>query len=70
MLAKTGLLALLGALPAVLACGAHTGGVPKATRTQQLSKPIYVKSGQVYDGQWARFERGPSTCNQQGEGGT
>lgn len=71
MFVKAGaaVLALLGALPVTFACEAHTGGVPVATSTKQLSEPIYVKAGEVYDGGWAKFDRSPSSCSDQGEGG-
>ncbi|KAJ4352937.1 hypothetical protein N0V95_003790 [Ascochyta clinopodiicola] len=68
MLVNTAVLALLGALPAALACGAYTGGVPKPTSTKQISEPIYVKAGQIFDAGWAKYDRSPSSCGS-GEGG-
>jgi hypothetical protein len=62
-------LALLAAAPTALACLGYEGGVPKATGNVPLSAPIYVKAGEVYDGGWRKFDRSPSTCNGQGEGG-
>ncbi|KAH6621699.1 family 3 polysaccharide lyase [Boeremia exigua] len=61
-------LALLGALPAALACKGYTGGLPKATSSKKISAPIYVKAGQVFDGGWAKYDRSPSSCDS-GEGG-
>jgi hypothetical protein len=62
-------LALLAAAPTALACLGYEGGVPTPTENVPLSKPIYVKAGEVYDGGWRKFDRSPSTCNDQGEGG-
>ncbi|TDZ74763.1 putative pectate lyase F [Colletotrichum trifolii] len=71
MLANAGTLtlALLSALPSTLACLGWEGGLPKATSTKQISAPIYVKSGQVFDGGWAKYDRNPTSCNEQVEGG-
>ncbi|TDZ19781.1 putative pectate lyase F [Colletotrichum orbiculare MAFF 240422] len=71
MLANAGTLtlALLSALPSTLACLGWEGGLPKATSTKQISAPIYVKSGQVFDGGWAKYDRSPTSCNEQVEGG-
>lgn len=71
MFAKSGaaVIALLGALPAASACLGYTGGVPVPTSTKQISAPIYVKAGEVFDAGWAKYDRNPSSCNGQGEGG-
>lgn len=62
--------ALLAAAPTALACLGYEGGVPEPTENVALSEPIYVKAGEVYDGEWRKFDRNPSTCSEQGEGGT
>ncbi|KDN65652.1 putative pectate lyase F [Colletotrichum sublineola] len=59
---KTGIVSLLAALPITLACLGYEGGVPVATSTKTNSKYIEVKVGQVYDGGWARFDRGSGAC--------
>jgi hypothetical protein len=61
--------ALLAAAPTAFACLGYTGGVPKPTGNVALTAPIYVKAGQIYDGGWRKFDRNPSTCNGQNEGG-
>lgn len=66
-LAKLASLAAL--VPAALACNAYTGGVPAATTTKTNSKVIEVPAGTVYDGGWARFDRGSGACSDQAEGG-
>lgn len=63
---KVGVLAAL--LPSALACLGYEGGVPKATTTYSNKQYIEVKKGQVYDGKWARFDRGSGACGG-GEGG-
>ncbi|KFY78458.1 hypothetical protein V501_02749 [Pseudogymnoascus sp. VKM F-4519 (FW-2642)] len=63
------LVSLAALLPAALACNAYTGGVPTATSTKTNSKVIEVAAGKVYDGGWARFDRGSGACNEQAEGG-
>lgn len=65
---RTQLLALASALPAALACLGYEGGVPVATASHSNSAPITVKSGQVYDCGWARYDRGSGACGD-GEGG-
>lgn len=65
---RTQLLALASALPAALACLGYEGGVPVATASHSNSAPITVKSGQVYDCGWARYDRGSGACKD-GEGG-
>lgn len=64
----TQLLALASALPVALACLGYEGGVPVATASHSNSAPITVKSGQVYDCGWARYDRGSGACGD-GEGG-
>lgn len=61
--------ALLGALPMTLACLGYEGGLPKPTSNKQISAPIYVKSGEVFDGGWAKHDRNPTSCREQVEGG-
>ena len=63
-------LALLAAAPTSLACEAYADGLPTATENVALSEPIYVKAGEVYDGGWRKFDRNPTSCNDQSEGGT
>ncbi|KAF4778798.1 polysaccharide lyase family 3 [Colletotrichum scovillei] len=60
---------LLGALPMTLACLGYEGGLPKPTSNKQISAPIYVKSGEVFDGGWAKYDRNPTSCREQVEGG-
>ncbi|KXH68744.1 polysaccharide lyase family 3 [Colletotrichum salicis] len=71
ILSKIGVLtaALLGALSTTLACLGYEGGLPKATSNKQISAPIYVKSGEVFDGGWAKYDRNPTSCREQVEGG-
>ncbi|KAK7714834.1 hypothetical protein SLS63_011569 [Diaporthe eres] len=64
----TQLLALASALPVALACLGYEGGVPVATASHSNSSPITVKSGEVYDCGWARYDRGSGACGD-GEGG-
>jgi len=63
------LVSLTAALPAALACNGYTGGLPTATSTVTSSKVIEVRAGQVYDGQWKKYDRGSGACNGQAEGG-
>jgi hypothetical protein len=67
MLFKFGLVAV-ALVPSTLACLGYEGGVPKATDTHSNSNFIEVKAGQVYDGKWARYDRGSGACGS-GEGG-
>lgn len=70
MFAKAGTLALLAAAaPTALACLGYEGGVPVPTENVAISAPIYVKAGEVFDGGWRKYDRNPSTCNDQSEGG-
>ncbi|KAK7440342.1 hypothetical protein CaCOL14_007997 [Colletotrichum acutatum] len=71
MLSNIGVLtaALLGALPTTSACLGYEGGLPKATSNKQISAPIYVKSGEAFDGGWAKYDRNPTSCREQVEGG-
>lgn len=66
-LAKLASIAAL--LPAALACNAYTGGVPTPTSTKTNSAVIEVAAGQVFDGGWAKYDRGSGACNDQAEGG-
>ncbi|TQN69675.1 putative pectate lyase F, partial [Colletotrichum shisoi] len=43
--------------------------LPKATSNKAISAPIYVKSGQVFDGGWAKYDRNLTSCRSQQEGG-
>ncbi|KAI8714325.1 Pectate lyase [Fusarium sp. LHS14.1] len=56
-------------LPSAMACLGYTGGVPKPTDHHSNSKVIEVKAGQVYDGKWAKYDRGSGACKGQNEGG-
>jgi pectate lyase len=69
MLSPITLTGLVAFLPSALACLGYTGGVPKATSTKTNSKVITVAAGTVYDGGWARYDRGSGACNEQAEGG-
>lgn len=62
--------AILGALPTTFACLGYEGGLPTPTENRQISEPIYVKSGEVFDGGWAKYDRNPTSCREQQEGGT
>lgn len=64
----TQLLTLSSALPVALACLGYEGGVPVATTTRTNSSPMTVKSGEVFDCRWARYDRGSGACGS-GEGG-
>ncbi|KAH6892138.1 pectate lyase F [Thelonectria olida] len=55
-------------VPSTLACLGYEGGVPKATDTHSNSAYIEVKAGKVFDGKWARYDRGSGACGK-GEGG-
>lgn len=65
--------AIFGLTPLIastaLACNGYTGGVPVATNTVSKSTYIEVKAGEVYDGQWQRFDRGSGACGGDNEGG-
>lgn len=69
MVSTNSIVALLASAPAALACLGYEGGLPKHTGLVPLKEPIYVKAGEVYDGHWQKFDRNPSSCNEQGEGG-
>jgi hypothetical protein len=58
----------LALLPTTLACLGYEGGVPTPTSTKTNSKVITVPAGTVYDGGWAKFDRGSGACAD-GEGG-
>lgn len=64
---KLGLVAAL--LPAALACLGYEGGVPTATSTKSNKAVIEVAAGKVFDGGWARYDRGSGACSGQSEGG-
>jgi hypothetical protein len=61
--------AIAAFLPVIFACKGHTGGVPKAVGTKTNKAVIEVAAGQVFDGQWYRYDRGSGACNSQTEGG-
>jgi hypothetical protein len=61
--------AIAAFLPVVFACKGHTGGVPKAVGTKTNKAVIEIAAGQVFDGQWYRYDRGSGACNSQTEGG-
>jgi len=65
-LAAAGLLAMA---PAALACLGYTGGLPTATSTKTNSAVITVAAGEVFDGGWAKYDRGSGACTEQAEGG-
>lgn len=70
MISSAKLVGLLALLPSVLACNGYTGGLPTPTSTKTNSKVIEVAAGQVFDGGWAKYDRGSGACNEQNEGGT
>ena len=59
---------LIISLPAALACLGYEGGVPTPTKHISNSKVIEVAAGQVFDGGWAKYDRGSGACNDQNEG--
>lgn len=63
------LVALAAALPTALACLGWEGGLPTPTSTRSLTAPIRIAAGQTFDAGWVKYDRGPSTCNGQNEGG-
>jgi len=69
MLSLAKLASLMALVPAALACNAYTGGLPTPTSTKTNSKVIEVKAGAVFDGGWAKYDRGSGACNEQAEGG-
>lgn len=68
-LVKSGLVQLLVGLPVAFACLGYEGGVPTPTKSVTNSKVIEVAAGQVYDGGWAKYDRGSGACHEQAEGG-
>lgn len=60
---------LAATITPVLACKGYEGGLPTPTSTKQISAPIYVKNGEVFDAGWAKYDRNPSSCSGQAEGG-
>jgi hypothetical protein len=66
-------LAVIPAIAALIstafACKGYTGGVPKAVGTKTNKAVIEVAAGQVFDGQWYRYDRGSGACQAQNEGG-
>lgn len=55
-------------LPAALACNG-SNNMPEATETISGSEPIEVGEGEVFDGAFARYDRGSGACGEQEEGG-
>lgn len=68
-LATTAALLVISAIPATLACLADSSGVPSATDSISYSEPYYIQSGETFDGDFARYDRGSGACNGQSEGG-
>lgn len=69
MLSPIKLASLMALLPSALACLGYTGGLPKPTSTKTNSKVIEIAAGAVFDGGWAKYDRGSGACNEQAEGG-
>ncbi|KAL3421127.1 pectate lyase F [Phlyctema vagabunda] len=63
------LVGLVALLPSALACLGYTGGLPTPTSTKTNSKVIEIAAGAVFDGGWAKYDRGSGACNDQAEGG-
>ncbi|MBE3041726.1 pectate lyase [Candidatus Bathyarchaeota archaeon] len=59
---------LIAGLPAALACLGHEGGIPTATDNISNGNVIEVGAGEVFDGGWAKYDRGSGACNNQNEG--
>ncbi|RMY67834.1 hypothetical protein D0863_07528 [Hortaea werneckii] len=59
---------LAAMLPAALACNGYEGGVPEATDHVSSGSVIEVPAGEVYDGEWKRYDRGSGACSGQSEG--
>lgn len=55
-------------LPTALACLGYEGGVPEAADHISNSAVIEVGEGEVFDGAWARYDRGSGACSDQAEG--
>ncbi|KKK13999.1 hypothetical protein P175DRAFT_0559363 [Aspergillus ochraceoroseus IBT 24754] len=55
-------------LPVALACLGWEGGVPVPTAHHSKKAPIEIRAGEVFDGGWAKFDRGAGACKN-GEGG-
>lgn len=49
-------------LPTALACLGYEGVVHTPTTTKTNSKVTTVPAGIVYDGGWAKFDRGSGAC--------
>lgn len=69
MLSKLLLTAASALLPAVLACKGYEGGVPTPTDHFSNGAVIEIGAGEVFDGGWAKYDRGSGACNGQTEGG-
>ena len=68
LLPGSSLALLIAGLPAALACLGYEGGIPTATGHFSNGNVIEVGSGEVFDGKWARYDRGSGACNNQNEG--
>ncbi|GAB7358740.1 hypothetical protein MBLNU230_g3969t1 [Neophaeotheca triangularis] len=67
MYSAKALVGLAAILPVAFACEAYEGGVPDPTGS--VSNPeVIIVNGEVYDGGWQRFDRGPGACQGQTEG--
>lgn len=66
---KSSIAQFLVSLPLAVACLGYEGGVPTATKTVTNSKVVEIAAGTVFDGGWARYDRGSGACNEQAEGG-
>lgn len=62
------LVQLVLGLPAALACLGYEGGVPDPTDHISNSAVIEVGEGEVFDGGWAKYDRGSGACSEQAEG--
>ncbi|KAK1144091.1 hypothetical protein N8T08_005753 [Aspergillus melleus] len=65
MLSKLPLIASF--LPTALACLGYEGGVPTPTASHSNGAVIEVAAGKVFDGGWARYDRGSGACKDQSE---
>jgi pectate lyase len=64
------LLVLSALLPAVFALAWSEGAIPKPTRNSSSTSVIEIAPGEVFDGGFARYDRGLGACNEQAEGST
>lgn len=59
---------LMIGVPAALACLGYEGGIPTATAHYSNKAVIEVKAGEVFNGEWAKYDRGSGACSEQSEG--